>query len=586
MAVEIIMPKLGVDMQEGEIIEWKKQEGDTVNEGDILLEINSDKTNMEIEAEDAGVLLKIVRQAGDVVPVTEVIGYIGAEGEEIQEGSSGAAAEKATADLEAAGLEVPKAPAQPDAPAAKADKAPLADNEYDIVVIGGGPAGYYAAIRGAQLGGKIAIVEKTEFGGTCLNVGCIPTKTYLKNAEILDGLKIAAGRGINLASTNYTIDMDKTVEFKNSVVKTLTGGVKGLLKANKVTIFNGLGQVNPDKTVSIGSETIKGRNIILATGSKVSRINIPGIDSKLVLTSDDILDLREMPKTLAVMGGGVVGIELGLVWASYGVEVTVIEMADRIIPAMDKEVSTELQKILTKKGMKIKTSVGVEEIVEANNQLTLKLNNGEEVVAEKALLSIGRVPQMNGLENLNLEMDRNRIKVNAYQETSIPGIYAPGDVNGTKMLAHAAYRMGEVAAENAMHGNVRKANLEFTPAAVYTHPEVAMVGITEEDARAKYGDILVGRNSFTGNGRAIASNEAHGFVKVIADAKFHEILGVHIIGPAAAEMINEAATIMESELTVDELLLSIHGHPTFSEVMYEAFADVLGEAIHNPPKRK
>ncbi|MGH2328925.1 dihydrolipoyl dehydrogenase [Streptococcus uberis] len=585
MAVEIIMPKLGVDMQEGEIIEWKKQVGDTVNEGDVLLEINSDKTNMEIEAEDSGVLLKIVRQEGDVVPVTEVIGYIGAEGEVVEDNSSSAAAEKATADLEAAGLEVPKAPAASEAPA-KENKAPLADDEYDIIVVGGGPAGYYAAIRGAQLGGKIAIVEKSEFGGTCLNVGCIPTKTYLKNAEILDGIKIAAGRGINLASTNYTIDMDKTVDFKNSVVKTLTGGVQGLLKANKVTIFNGLGQVNPDKTVSIGSQTIKGRNVILATGSKVSRINIPGIDSKLVLTSDDILDLREMPKSLAVMGGGVVGIELGLVWASYGVDVTVIEMADRIIPAMDKEVSTELQKILSKKGMKIKTSVGVSEIVEENNQLTLKLNNGEEVVAEKALLSIGRVPQMNGLENLNLEMDRNRIKVNDYQETSIPGIYAPGDVNGTKMLAHAAYRMGEVAAENAMHGNVRKANLQFTPAAVYTHPEVAMVGITEEDARAKYGDILVGRNSFTGNGRAIASNEAHGFVKVIADAKFHEILGVHIIGPAAAEMINEAATIMESELTVDELLLSIHGHPTFSEVMYEAFADVLGEAIHNPPKRK
>ncbi|MCK1236458.1 dihydrolipoyl dehydrogenase [Streptococcus uberis] len=585
MAVEIIMPKLGVDMQEGEIIEWKKQVGDTVNEGDVLLEINSDKTNMEIEAEDSGVLLKIVRQEGDVVPVTEVIGYIGAEGEVVEDNSSSAAAEKATADLEAAGLEVPKAPAASEAPA-KENKAPLADDEYDIIVVGGGPAGYYAAIRGAQLGGKIAIVEKSEFGGTCLNVGCIPTKTYLKNAEILDGIKIAAGRGINLASTNYTIDMDKTVDFKNSVVKTLTGGVQGLLKANKVTIFNGLGQVNPDKTVTIGSQTIKGRNVILATGSKVSRINIPGIDSKLVLTSDDILDLREMPKSLAVMGGGVVGIELGLVWASYGVDVTVIEMADRIIPAMDKEVSTELQKILSKKGMKIKTSVGVSEIVEENNQLTLKLNNGEEVVAEKALLSIGRVPQMNGLENLNLEMDRNRIKVNDFQETSIPGIYAPGDVNGTKMLAHAAYRMGEVAAENAMHGNVRKANLQFTPAAVYTHPEVAMVGITEEDARAKYGDILVGRNSFTGNGRAIASNEAHGFVKVIADAKFHEILGVHIIGPAAAEMINEAATIMESELTVDELLLSIHGHPTFSEVMYEAFADVLGEAIHNPPKRK
>ncbi|EGE54508.1 dihydrolipoyl dehydrogenase [Streptococcus parauberis] len=586
MAFEIIMPKLGVDMQEGEIIEWKKQEGDTVNEGDILLEIMSDKTNMEIEAEDAGVLLKIVRKDGETVPVTEVIGYIGAEGESVDEVSSSASSDaKATENLESAGLEVPKAKADDAAPA-KADKAPLADNEYDIVVVGGGPAGYYGAIRAAQLGGKVAIIEKSEFGGTCLNVGCIPTKTYLKNAEILDGIKIAAGRGINLASTNYTIDMDKTVDFKNSVVKTLTGGVKGLLKSNKVTLFNGLGQVNPDKTVTIGSETIKGRSIILATGSKVSRINIPGIDSKLVLTSDDILDLREMPKSLAVMGGGVVGIELGLVWASYGVDVTVVEMADRIIPAMDKDVSLELQKILAKKGMKIKTSVGVSEIVEENNQLTLKLNNGEEIVAEKALLSIGRVPQMNGLENLNLDMERNRIKVNEYQETSIPGIYAPGDVNGTKMLAHAAFRMGEVAAENAMRGNTRKVNLEYTPAAVYTHPEVAMVGLTEEDARAKYGDVLVGRNSFTGNGRAIASNEAQGFVKVIADAKFHEILGVHIVGPAAAEMINEAATIMESELTVDELLLSIHGHPTFSEVMYEAFADVLGEAIHNPPKRK
>ncbi|EMP69294.1 dihydrolipoyl dehydrogenase [Streptococcus mutans] len=581
MAVEIIMPKLGVDMQEGEIIEWKKQEGNEVKEGDILLEIMSDKTNMEIEAEDSGVLLKIVKGNGQVVPVTEVIGYIGAAGETIETNAAPAASAD---DLKAAGLEVPDTLGESAAPAAQ--KTPLADDEYDMIVVGGGPAGYYAAIRGAQLGGKVAIVEKSEFGGTCLNKGCIPTKTYLKNAEILDGIKIAAGRGINFASTNYTIDMDKTVAFKDTVVKTLTSGVQGLLKANKVTIFNGLGQVNPDKTVTVGSETIKGHNIILATGSKVSRINIPGIDSPLVLTSDDILDLREIPKSLAVMGGGVVGIELGLVYASYGTEVTVIEMDDRIIPAMDKEVSLELQKILSKKGMNIKTSVGVAEIVEANNQLTLKLNDGSEVVAEKALLSIGRVPQLSGLENLNLELERGRIKVDDYQETSISGIYAPGDVNGRKMLAHAAYRMGEVAAENAIWGNVRKANLKYTPAAVYTHPEVAMCGITEEQARQEYGNVLVGKSSFSGNGRAIASNEAQGFVKVVADAKYHEILGVHIIGPAAAEMINEASTIMENELTVDELLRSIHGHPTFSEVMYEAFADVLGEAIHNPPKRR
>ncbi|KUE91001.1 dihydrolipoyl dehydrogenase [Streptococcus equinus] len=578
MAVEIIMPKLGVDMQEGEILKWKKAEGDVVNEGDILLEIMSDKTNMEIEADDSGVLLKIVHPAGDVVPVTEVIGYIGAEGEVIAEDLS---LKEAASQLESAGLEVPNAVSTKAGVFSAAD---LAADEYDLIVVGGGPAGYYAAIRGAQLGAKVAIVEKSEFGGTCLNVGCIPTKTYLKNAEILDGLKIAANRGINLASTDYSIDMDKTVDFKNTVVKTLTGGVRSLLKANKVTIFNGLAKVNPDKTVHIGSEIIKGRKIILATGSKVSRINIPGIDSPRVLTSDEILDLREIPKSLVVMGGGVVGIELGLVWASYGVEVTVIEMADRIIPAMDKEISQELQKILTKKGMTIKTNVGVSEIIDETSHLSLKLTNGETIQADKALLSIGRVPQMKGLENLGLEMDGNRIKVNDYQETSIPGIYAPGDVNGQKMLAHAAYRMGEVAAENALSGNHRKAKLKYTPAAVYTHPEVAMVGLTEEAAREQYGDILIGKSSFFGNGRAIASNEARGFVKVIADSKYHEILGVHIIGPAAAELINEAATIMENELTVDDVAQAIHGHPTFSENMYEAFLDTIGQAIHNMPK--
>ena len=579
MAVEIIMPKLGVDMQEGEILKWKKAEGDVVNEGDILLEIMSDKTNMEIEADDSGVLLKIVHPAGDVVPVTEVIGYIGAEGEVIAEDLS---LKEAASQLESAGLEVPNAVSTKAGVFSAAD---LAADEYDLIVVGGGPAGYYAAIRGAQLGAKVAIVEKSEFGGTCLNVGCIPTKTYLKNAEILDGLKIAANRGINLASTDYSIDMDKTVDFKNTVVKTLTGGVRSLLKANKVTIFNGLAKVNPDKTVHIGSEIIKGRKIILATGSKVSRINIPGIDSPRVLTSDEILDLREIPKSLVVMGGGVVGIELGLVWASYGVEVTVIEMADRIIPAMDKEISQELQKILTKKGMTIKTNVGVSEIIDETSHLSLKLTNGETIQADKALLSIGRVPQMKGLENLGLEMDGNRIKVNDYQETSIPGIYAPGDVNGQKMLAHAAYRMGEVAAENALSGNHRKAKLKYTPAAVYTHPEVAMVGLTEEAAREQYGDILIGKSSFFGNGRAIASNEARGFVKVIADSKYYEILGVHIIGPAAAELINEAATIMENELTVDDVAQAIHGHPTFSENMYEAFLDTIGQAIHNMPKK-
>lgn len=559
MAVEIIMPKLGVDMQTGKIIEWKKKEGDEVKEGDVLLEMMSDKTNMELEAEADGYLIKIVKGDGEAVPVTEIIGYIGAKDEVIE-------------------VEASEEPKQEE----KVEKA-LSSDEFDVIVVGGGPAGYYAAIRSAQLGAKVAIIERDSFGGTCLNRGCIPTKTYLKNTEIIEGFNHGEKRGIVFESPKYKVDMEKAVAFKNSVVKTLTGGVKSLLSSNGVTMLEGLGVVNADKTVSVNGKVLKADKIILATGSKAGKIKLPGIESALVLTSDDILDLKTIPETLAVIGGGVVGIEMAQVFQSYGSKVTVIEMADRIVPAMDKEVSQLLRKSLETKGVKIITSVKLSEVVEKEGRVILKVEGHDDIVAEKALLSIGRVPQLEGLEALNLDTDRGRIKVNDYMETSISGVYAPGDVNGIKMLAHTAFRMGEIAAENAVKGNHRKVNLAANPAAVYTLPEVGMVGLTEEEARAKY-DVNVGKFYFAGSGRAIASGETDGFVKVIADKKYHEILGVHIIGPAAAEMINEAATLMEMEITVDEIAKTIHGHPTYSEAFYEACLDVLGEAIHLPKK--
>lgn len=561
MAVEIIMPKLGVDMQTGEIIEWKLKEGDAVKEGDILLEMMSDKTNMELEAEATGYLIKIVRGDGETVPVTEIIGYIGEKDEVIGE-------ETAT--------ETPKEEAGEETKA-------LSGDEFDVIVVGGGPAGYYAAIRSAQLGAKVAIVERDSFGGTCLNRGCIPTKTYLKNTEIIEGFTHGAARGIVFESPAYKVDMEKAVAFKDSVVKTLTGGVKGLLKSNNVTMFEGLAVVGADKSVTVGDKVIRAEKLILATGSKAGKIKLPGIESSLVLTSDDILNIKTVPSTLAVIGGGVVGIEMAQVFQSYGSKVTVIEMADRIVPAMDVEVSQTLRKSLEAKGVKIITSVKLQEVVEKEGRITLKIDGHEDITADKALLSIGRVPQLEGLEALGLELDRGRIKVNDYMETSIAGVYAPGDVNGIKMLAHTAFRMGEIAAENAIKGNHRKVNLASNPAAVYTLPEVGMVGLTEEEARAKY-DINIGKFYFAGSGRAIASAETEGFVKVIADKKYHEILGVHIIGPAAAEMINEAATIMEVEITVDEIARTIHGHPTYSEAFYEACLDVMGEAIHLPKK--
>lgn len=583
MATEIIMPKAGIDMTEGQIIKWNKKEGDKVETGEILLEIMTDKTSMELEAEDSGYLIKIIKGDGETVPVTEVIGYIGAEGEVAPEGISKDTVETSENVSDKKEMEpIKEREIEERNAAVKSEKG---EDEFDVVVIGGGPAGYVAAIRAAQVGGKVAVVEKSELGGTCLNRGCIPTKTFLKNAEIIEGIEMSSKRGIILENEKFTVDMPKVVSLKNEIVKTLTNGVQGLLKSNSIKIFKGVGKINKDKDVVInGEKVLRTNKIILAGGSKVGSVNIPGIESKRVLTSDDILDLKELPKSLAVIGGGVVGVELGQAYLSFGSEVTVIEMMDRIVPGVDREASETLRKALEKKGMKILTSSKIKEIIDEGDKLRIKLEDKEDVVAEKALLSIGRVPDLEAVGELDLEMERGKIKVDKYMETSVKGVYAPGDINGIKMLAHAAFRMGEVAAENAILGNHREIKLETTPSAIYTIPEVGMVGLTEEEAKEKY-DISVGKFAFVGNGRALASGDTTGFVKVIADKKYGEILGVHIVGQSAAEIINEASSLMAMEITVDEVIKTIHGHPTFSEALFEACADVLGEAIHLPKKK-
>ena len=583
MATEIIMPKAGIDMTEGQIIKWNKKEGDKVETGEILLEIMTDKTSMELEAEDSGYLIKIIKGDGETVPVTEVIGYIGTEGEVAPEGISKDAAETSENVSDKKEMEpIKEREIEERNTAVKSEKG---EDEFDVVVIGGGPAGYVAAIRAAQVGGKVAVVEKSELGGTCLNRGCIPTKTFLKNAEIIEGIEMSSKRGIILENEKFTVDMPKVVSLKNEIVKTLTNGVQGLLKSNSIKIFKGVAKINKDKDVVInGEKVLRTNKIILAGGSKVGSVNIPGIESKRVLTSDDILDLKELPKSLAVIGGGVVGVELGQAYLSFGSEVTVIEMMDRIVPGVDREASETLRKALEKKGMKILTSSKIKEIIDEGDKLRIKLEDKEDVVAEKALLSIGRVPDLEAVGELDLEMERGKIKVDKYMETSVEGVYAPGDINGIKMLAHAAFRMGEVAAENAILGNHREIKLETTPSAIYTIPEVGMVGLTEEEAKEKY-DINIGKFAFVGNGRALASGDTTGFVKVIADKKYGEILGVHIVGQSAAEIINEASSLMAMEITVDEVIKTIHGHPTFSEALFEACADVLGEAIHLPKKK-
>ena len=455
MAYEIIMPKAGIDMTEGQVVKWLKKEGDPVQEGEIILEIMTDKTSMEIEAEASGILLKIVHPDGDTVPVTEVIGYIREENESVD-------------------TLMPEVIEDTGEKETEEDKRMIRlEDNYNVVVIGGGPAGYVAAIKAAQLGAKVAIVEKGEFGGTCLNVGCIPTKAYLKNAEIIEHIREASTRGILIDSSQIKVDMEKVQEFKNGVVKKLTSGVVALLKSNGVDIYQGVGKINKNKDVVVNdSQIVKADKIILAGGSKASKINIPGIESDKVLTSDDLLAIKEVPETLAVIGGGVIGTEMGQSFAGLGSKVIIIEMMDRIVPPLDHEVSAELTKIIKKKGMEVITSARITEIVDKGDKLEIKIDGKDSVVADKALISIGRVPDLDGIGEMKFETERGKIKVNKYMETSVKDIYAPGDVNGIKMLAHVAFRMGEVAAENAVKGNERSIKLLSAPSVVYTSGEV------------------------------------------------------------------------------------------------------------------
>ena len=477
----------------------------------------------------------------------------------------------------------------------------MAENKYDIIVIGGGPAGYVAAIKAAQVGAKTACIEKDILGGTCLNRGCIPTKNFLKSAEFLYEMEEAAARGIKLESSAFKVDMPAAVKAKNKVVKKLTGGVGTLLKANKVDVFYGTGIAKSATEVSVsggssGDLSLQAGSIILAGGSKAVKLPIPGVESEKVLTSDEILDIQEVPAALAIIGGGVIGVEMAMVFAAFGSKVTIVELEPTILPFMEKEAADLVLKSLKKKGVVVKTGIKLDKFEDTKAGIKLVLGNGETVEADKALLSIGRQADLSCVEGLNIKTERGKIVVTDEMETSVKGIFAPGDVNGRKMLAHAAFKMGEAAAVNAAkyagvnsaevstHAPV-KADMRYVPSVVYSVPEVSSVGLSEKDAAAQT-EIAVGNFPLAANGRALAAGAPEGFIKVIIDAKYGEILGVHMVGHGVSEIINEAASLMAMEITAHELAEIIHGHPSVSEALMEAAADALGKCIHLPPKKK
>jgi dihydrolipoamide dehydrogenase len=458
---------------------------------------------------------------------------------------------------------------------------------FDVTIIGTGPGGYVCAIRAAQLGLKVAVVEKrATHGGTCLNVGCIPSKALLHASELYAESKHAFAKMGIKAETS--VDFPKMMGFKQEAIDGNTKGIDFLLKKNKVTVFHGTAKIAGPGKVTVGSETLETKNIIIATGSDVAKLKGIDVDEKQIVSSTGALELEKVPATLAVIGAGVIGLELGSVYARLGAKVTVIEYLDRILPGMDLDVAKNFQRILQKQGFAFRLSSKVTGAVKSKDKVTLTVEPAaggapETIEAEVVLVAVGRTPYTEGLglDEAGVKRDnRGRVEVDDHFQTNVPGIYAIGDVIRGPMLAHKAEDEGIALAE-ILAGQAGHVNYGVIPGVVYTNPEVAAVGKTEEELKAEGVDYKAGKFLFLANGRAKANQTTDGFVKVLADAKTDRVLGVHIVGPMAGELIHEAAVLMEFGGSAEDLARTCHAHPTLSEAVKEAAMAVAGRAIHS-----
>lgn len=466
--------------------------------------------------------------------------------------------------------------------------------EREIVIIGGGPAGYVAAIRAAQLGGKVTLVEQDALGGTCLNRGCIPSKTLLHCVELYRVIKNAERYGINV--TPVSVDLAKMQTHKNRIVSMLVSGVQSLLNGNRVEVMRGRARLNASRQVEIETKerqrrTIPARKIIIATGARPIQLPILGADSPTgIISAESILNMTSIPKSLLMIGGGVVGLEMTTILARLGGKVTVVEMLPHILPAEDAELTAILHRALEDDGVQIYAGAKVTRIEDsARGKLaTIAASDGEKKVeAEVVAIAVGYHPNTDdlGLEAAGIALDKGRIQVNEHMETSVPNIYAAGDCVGKIMLAYVAMVEGEVAAENAT-GKKSTMNYQVVPRCVYTQPELASVGITEEEAVKQGYQIKVGRFPFAASGMAAILGERRGLVKIITDQKYGQILGVHIVGPRATDLIAEATLAMKLDLTPQEVIATLHSHPSLSEAIREAALDISAETIHFISRKK
>jgi len=454
-----------------------------------------------------------------------------------------------------------------------------------ITIIGGGTGGYVAAIRAAQLGAEVNLIEKEKVGGTCLNWGCIPTKALVYSAKTYSDIQNARRFGIEVEDAS--VNMKRVIKNKDGIVKQLVGGVEFLLKKHKVNVIQGTADIVDKKTVSVdtkkGEEVLKTDYIIIATGSNVKKVPIKGIDTEGILTSKEALDLKDLPESLAIIGGGVIGMEFAFIYSAFGVDIKVVEYLDDILPGVDKEITNELRSIAKRERIKITTGAQVTEIKKDGNFSVKYIKKDEEDIldVEKVLIATGREPSFGGLslDKLGIETEGNAIKVDDTLQTNLDNIYAVGDVTGKILLAHVASHQGIIAVENIM-GQEKKVDYDVVPSAIFTKPEIATVGLTEEEAVEKDIDFTVGKFPFRANGKIKTMNKRKGFIKIIIDKNTHQILGSSIIGVHATDLIHELTLAIKNELKIEDVIETIHAHPTTSEVIHEAALDTIGGALH------
>lgn len=562
--MQIILNKLSGEDKSAKVGKILIKEGQKIQEGDGLFNAESAKGNFLVKSEYEGTLLKILIE----------------EGQQIKIGA-------AIADLE--GEKVNKKPMQSKTGYSFGLAKPKKEDICcDIAIIGGGPGGYVAAIRAAQLGGNVVLIEKDKIGGTCLNYGCIPTKSFVKSAHLFDEVQRSEEFGIK--TSQATVELEQIVNRKNQVVNNLSGGIKYLLDYWNIRMIEGEAKVSKDIISVTNSKieaTIKANNIIIATGSSPAKLNIPGADLEAVLTNEEILNLKDEPKSLTVIGGGVIGMEFAFIFNSFGSKVTVVEYLDDILFNFDEDIIDVIVEECKERNIKLYTKSKVEEIsmAEDNQLITTFSKDGKQhfVIGDAVLMSVGRKPNLTAIDlnelGVDLNTKQNGIEVDEHMLTSNAAVYAIGDITNKMQLAHVASHQGIVAAENCMG---KTSTMEYTaiPSAVFLSPELGMVGLSEKEANRAGIPYKVSKFPFSANGKALSQGETKGFVKVLSSVENHQILGAAVIGPGATDLISNFTYFIQHKTDYRTLNHTVFAHPTTAESVHETILGIQGEAIH------